>query len=207
MRVVFVGAGDVTQRSAESLVKGGHEVIIIEERKERIEAISEQIDCSFLQGDGSQPGILKEVNPQETDFLFCLTNSDQDNLIAALVGRSLGFSRVVTRIENPEFESICLELGLKDTILPSRTISRYLVDMVEGENIIELSTLLKYEARFFAFTVGEDGPWIQEEMSLPDDARIVCFTAMRSSSFPPGPPGSRKGMKSSSSPTGRGSPS
>jgi trk system potassium uptake protein TrkA len=56
------------------------------------------MDCSFLQGDGSQPDILREVNPEQTDFLFCLTDSDQANVIASLVGRSLGFNRVVTSI-------------------------------------------------------------------------------------------------------------
>ncbi|MEJ2690601.1 MAG: NAD-binding protein, partial [Deltaproteobacteria bacterium] len=44
-----------------------------------------------MQGDGSHPNILREVNPEQTDFLFCLTNNDQDNLIASLGGRSLGF--------------------------------------------------------------------------------------------------------------------
>jgi trk system potassium uptake protein TrkA len=44
------------------------------------------------------PNILREVNPEQTDFLFCLTDSDQANVIASLVGRSLGFKRVVTSI-------------------------------------------------------------------------------------------------------------
>ncbi len=44
----------------------------------------------------------------------------------------------------------------QDTILPSRTISRYLADMVEGLDILELSTVIKGEARFFTFIVDEE---------------------------------------------------
>lgn len=68
-----------------------------------------------------------------------------------------GFKRVVTSIHDPKFEGICHELGLKDTIIHSRTISRFLEDMVDvGENV-ELCTSIKDEARFFTLIAkGED---------------------------------------------------
>jgi trk system potassium uptake protein len=149
MRTVFVGAGKVSIETARALIKKGHEVVIIETDKAKIDELSEVMDCSFLHGDGSQPNLLHEVNPGQTDFLFCFTNSNQANVIASLVGRSLGFSRVVTSISDPKFEGICRELGLKDTINPSRTISRYLEDVVGGDENVELSTVIKDEARFF----------------------------------------------------------
>jgi TrkA-N domain len=90
----------------------------IETDKAKIDEWSEEMDCSFLQGDGSQPNILREVDPAHTDVLYCLTDCDQANVIARLVGRSLGFKRIVTSIGNPQFEGICHELGLKDTITP-----------------------------------------------------------------------------------------
>jgi trk system potassium uptake protein TrkA len=156
MRTVFIGAGEVSIETAKALVKKGHEVIIIETDKAKIDELSEAMDCSFLQGDGSRPDILREVNPEQTDFLFCLTDSDQANLIASLVGRSLGFKRVVTSIRDDQFEIICQELGLKDTIIPSRTLSRSLEDMVGGSKNVELSAVLKDEARFFTFTAKEE---------------------------------------------------
>ena len=65
-------------------------------------------------------------------MLFCLTGSDQANIISSLVGRSLGFGRVVTKINDPEFEHICIELGLEDMIIPARTVGRHLAEMFEG---------------------------------------------------------------------------
>ncbi len=175
MRVAFVGAGEVAVRTAELLIARGHEVIIIENDQDRIDDLSDNLDCSFLNGDGSKPAILREVGPEQTDVLFCLTNSDQANLIASLVGRSLGFKRVIPSIQDPEFEVICWELSLKDTILPSRTISRYLADMVEGLDILELSTVIKGEARFFSFIVDEDKGKTVAELNLPKNAKVVCY--------------------------------
>ncbi|HKJ83797.1 MAG TPA: NAD-binding protein [Mariprofundaceae bacterium] len=175
MRIAFVGAGEVSIGTAKALTQKNHEVIIIESSKEKIEELSQEMDCSFLQGDGSRPDILREVNPTQTDVLFCLTNSDQINLIASLIGRSLGFKRVVTSIADAQFESICMELGLKDTIVPSRTISRYLEDMVSGSENVELSTVIKDEARFFSLIAREEDAVSANELELPEDAKAICY--------------------------------
>ena len=175
MRIVFIGAGKVSVETAKALIKKGHEVVIIESNKAKIDDLSEEMDCSFLQGDGSHPQILHEVSPEQTDFLFCLTNSDQDNVIASLVGRSLGFKRVVTSIGDPQFEGICHELDLQDTIIPSRTISRYLEDMVGGSETVEISTVIKGEARFFTLIAKEEDSVAAKELNLPDDAKVICY--------------------------------
>jgi trk system potassium uptake protein TrkA len=175
MRIAFIGAGEITVRTAEHLIERGNEVVIIEQDKQRVEELSNELDCSFLNGDGSRPNILREVDPQQTDVLFCLTDNDQINLIASLVGRSLGFKKVITSIQDPEFEKICQELDLENTIVPSRTISRYLADMVMGLDILELSTVIKNEARFFTITADRDDAGAVAELDLPAKAKVVCY--------------------------------
>ena len=161
--------------TAKALMKKSHEVVIIETDKTKIDELSEEMECSFLQGDGSHPDILREVNPAQTDFLFCLTDSDQDNVIASLVGRSLGFKRIVTSIGDPQFEDICRELGLKDTIIRSRTISCYLEDMVGGSENTEMSTVIKDEARFFTLIAKEEDAVAAKDLKLPADAKVICY--------------------------------
>lgn len=175
MRTVFVGAGNVSIETAKALSKKGHEVIIIEIDKDKIGELSEDMDCSFLHGDGGNPDIQREVNPGQTDFLFCLTDNDQANLIASLVGRSLGFKRVVTTISNPQFEQICHELGLEDTIVRSRTISSYLEDMVGGSEQADLSSILKGEARFFTMTTSDADAGTVKGLDLPAHSKVICY--------------------------------
>jgi trk system potassium uptake protein TrkA len=175
MRIIFVGASDVSVRTAELLIKRGNEVVIVENDRDRVERLSERMDCSFLQGDGSNPAVLRETDPQNSDALFCLTDSDQINLITGLVGRSLGFPKVVTNINNPEYEEICRELGLEDTIMPSRTIARYLADMIGGVDVLELSTIIKGDARFFTFTATPEDEGAAGELGLPGGASVVCL--------------------------------
>lgn len=175
MRIVFVGASEVSLVTARALIRKGHEVVIVETDKAKIEELSEQLDCSFLQGDGSRPDILREVNPAATDVLFCLTDNDPVNVIASLVGRSLGFKRVVTSIVDAQYEGICGELGLTDTIIPSRTIGRYLEDMVSGGTNLELSTVIKREARVFSFVAQEGDAVAVDALKLPAEAKVMCL--------------------------------
>jgi trk system potassium uptake protein TrkA len=105
--------------------------------------------------------------------LFCLAERDETNIIASLVGRSLGFRRVVTQIEDPEFEHICIELGLEDTIVPSQTIGRYLAEMVSGQDILELSAMVRGDVRFFAFVAGGDEAGPVEALNLPRRSRVI----------------------------------
>ena len=175
MRAVFIGAGSLALMTTQLLLKRNHEVVIIEQEKSQIETLTVNMDCGFLHGDGSKPAILKEAGPSNTDILFCLTRDDKTNILASLVGRSLGFKRVVTRIEDQELEHICIELGLEDTIIPARTIGRFLADMFEGQDLLELSTMIRDEARVFSFVVPEEFEGTVAELKLQDQARTVCI--------------------------------
>lgn len=176
MRIVFVGLNSLTVSTARLLIGRGHDVVVIERDKEHIEAWNQVLDCGFIHGDGTKPGILREAQPAESEYLFCLTNNDQNNIIASLIGRSQGFERIVTKITDADYELICTELGLHNTIIPDRTIARTLADMVEGHNIFELSTMIKGEVRFFLFLVGdEDDGKSVGELELPELTRAVCI--------------------------------
>lgn len=173
MRIVFVGLTDVACMTARSLADSGHDVVIIDPDRDRIEDVSEDLACSFLGADGTRPSVLREADPEATDILFCLSGSDQVNLIASLVGKTLGFGRVITGIQDPEFVDICRELGLSDVIVPDRTISRYLTDLVRGVDIIELSSVLRGSARLFTFTCTEDDEGDIDGLDLPEQTNVI----------------------------------
>jgi trk system potassium uptake protein len=175
MRAVFIGASSLTIMSVQQMLAHGHDVILIERDKAKIESLSEELDCGFLHGDGSKPAVLREINPSENDLLFCLTNDDKANILASLVGLSLNFARVVTKIDDPELEHICIELGLEDTIIPARTISRYLADLVEGKDPLEISTMIRHEARVFSFVLPKSEAGPARDLALPAVSRIVCI--------------------------------
>ncbi|MGA7982652.1 MAG: TrkA family potassium uptake protein [Chromatiaceae bacterium] len=175
MRFVFVGGGSLAILTGRMLAERGHDVVIIERDPGIIEELREEMDVGFLHGDGTRPAILREADPAATDLLFCLTRDDQANIIASLVAHALGYRRVVTKIEDAELEHICAELGLAEALIPMHTVGRYLADMAEGQNIIEISDILRGEARIFSFRVTQAEACLIGDLDLPDTARAICL--------------------------------
>ena len=175
MRVVIVGGGSLGIRTARLLRQRGYEVVVIESDAETARSLGEALDCGVIHGDGTRPAVLGDADPKLTDALLALTGNAQTNLIAALVGRSLGFRRVITRIDDEEFEHVTLELGLVDTIIPARTIGRYLAEIIEGHSILEMSGAIKGDARVFLFVAREVDELEIGELGLPEEARVSHF--------------------------------
>ena len=193
MRVVCIGAGELTTLTARQLLKDGHEVVIIEKDKAHIEELSSEMAAGFVHGDGSKPAILREADPNATDYLFTLTDNDQNNIIASLVGRSLGFKRVITRIEDPSYEYICIELGLTDLVVPDYTIARYLADIVAGQNPLEVSAMIKGDARIFSFIAREEDETSLSELKLPEYCRVMFLYRNEKFILPEADAGLKKG--------------
>jgi trk system potassium uptake protein TrkA len=173
VRIVFIGAGALSTRTARALQRRGHEVVMIDRAKAVLDSLASQLDCGFIHGDGTKPSVLKEADAAGADVLLALTGDDQTNIIACLVGRSLGAKSVIPRVGDDEFEHICIELGLDRTVIPARTISRFLADMVEGQDILELSAAIKGEARTFVFAVREGGEARVGDLDLPANTRVT----------------------------------
>jgi trk system potassium uptake protein TrkA len=87
----------------------------------------------------------------------------------------MGFKRVVPSIEDAELQQLCGELELEDTIIPVRTMSQYLENMVRGLDNIELSTVLKHDARLFTFVAGREDNRKIKELELPEDTQVLFF--------------------------------
>jgi len=181
MRIVIIGASGTALETARRLLKNGHDVVIIEADQDRIDDLSEDIECGFLLGDGSRPSILREASPKNTDILLCLTDSDQDNIIAGLVGRSMEFERTIVRISDPEFQPVCDELGLEDLFMPEQEFGRSLVELIEADAQGGYIAELRGKLRFFSLKVGKDEQGSISDLSLPDDVRAVAVTRNDSS--------------------------
>jgi len=175
MRTVFIGTNSLTVTTAQLLLADGHQVVIVERDRNRIDTLAERLDAGFVHGDGTAPDVLRDAEPENTDVLFCLLESDQANILAALIGRSLGFTRVVPRVNERQFQHITDELGLEDAVLPNQAVASHLRNLLSGEKSLELSSVIRDDAAVFSFVAGDDDAGPIDELALPERSRIVCI--------------------------------
>lgn len=104
MRVIIVGAGEVGYNIAKFLTLEGIDVVVIDRDGEKLRRISEELDIATVEGEGSDPSVFKEAGARNADILIAVTNSDETNMIACLLGKAMfGIKRRIARIRNPDY--------------------------------------------------------------------------------------------------------
>ncbi|HDR14717.1 MAG TPA: Trk system potassium transporter TrkA, partial [Desulfobacteraceae bacterium] len=104
MRIIIVGAGEVGFHLAQKLSEEGKNVVVIEKDIQRLRRINEELDVQSFPGSGTSPKLLKEAGIREADMLVAATDSDEVNLIACLLAKSLNpYILKVARVRNPEY--------------------------------------------------------------------------------------------------------
>jgi len=142
MRIVILGASRFGTAIAETLMEADHEVVVIDQSRERLEALAERLDCGMLNGDGTMPSTLREVWRDENDVFVAVTNASEDNILACLVARSVGFGRVIPQIVASELMKVCEELELTDAINPHATVAQDVADALEDRAEMDHETAL-----------------------------------------------------------------
>ncbi|WP_276259507.1 potassium channel family protein [Haloglomus litoreum] len=89
LRVVVVGGGRVGTRTAELLDDRGHDVVVVEEDPDRVEALSDEYIATVIQGDATRPSILEQAGLDRADALAALTGRTGVNLATCMVATRL----------------------------------------------------------------------------------------------------------------------
>ncbi len=104
MRVIIVGAGEVGYQIAKFLTLESVEVVVIDKDKNNLKRISEELDVAVIEAEGGDPSALKEAGADKADILLAVTNSDETNMIACLLGKAMfNVPRKIARIRNPDY--------------------------------------------------------------------------------------------------------
>ncbi len=177
MRIVIVGASRFGVATAEQLVDAGHEVVMVDRNGGRLAELSEDLDIGLLEGDGSLPSVLRDAMGDGADALILLTNVDDVNILAALVGRSVGYPRVVPQIVRRELLAVCEELGLENLITPHATVARSIVRTLESRHDAALDLRARRGFEVLGYRVGaaHAGQRI-DALDLPAETRVIALT-------------------------------
>ena len=153
MRIVVAGASPLGRATAKKMIDAKKDVVLIDRDRDKLDELSDSLDCGLVHGDCTLPSTLREAGGDDPQVLFALTNSDEDNILSAVVGRSIGFQRVVPQIIKPELCAICEELELKDVITPHETVAASLVDAIDDAKNPDHASSLTGDLRLAEYTI------------------------------------------------------
>ncbi|ABV95641.1 potassium uptake system protein TrkA (plasmid) [Dinoroseobacter shibae DFL 12 = DSM 16493] len=184
MRIIILGASRFGRAIAEQLIDAEHEVIVIDKSRDRLERLADQLDCGMLEGDGTMPTTLREVFRDENDVFVAVTNASEDNILAALVARSVGYGRVIPQIVSSELMKVCTELELNDAINPHATVAADVAEAMQDRAEIDHDTSLSNQLAIKCVHVPAclDGRPLQK-LDLPENCQAVALIRDADESF------------------------
>lgn len=142
MYIIIAGGGKVGYHLAKALLSEGHEVLIVEKDRSRIEFISAELGSVCLQGDACEVAILAEAGTGRADMLIAVTGDDEDNLVACQVAKyRFNVPRTIARSSNPKNELIFKKLGIDVTVSSTNIILESIEQEVPTHALIHLLTL------------------------------------------------------------------
>ncbi|TET53961.1 MAG: TrkA family potassium uptake protein [Actinobacteria bacterium] len=114
MRIIIVGAGRVGSRLAKVLDLEKHQVILIDKNPKIFERLGKAFKGKTVEGLGYDLDTLEEAQIERADALVSVTNSDNANVVTALIAKNrFQVPKVIARIYDPLRERLYQTLGIQ----------------------------------------------------------------------------------------------
>jgi trk system potassium uptake protein len=142
MYIIVIGGGKVGYHLAKALLSEGHEVLIIEKDRGRIDFITNELGSICLLGDGCEAAIQAEAGTSRADMLIAVTGEDEDNLVACQVAKhKFKVPRTIARSTNPKNETLFRNLGIDVTVSSTNVIMEYIQQEVPTHILTHLLSI------------------------------------------------------------------
>jgi trk system potassium uptake protein TrkA len=177
-RVVIAGGGNIGLRLAQTLEEH-NQVKVIERDPKRARRISEQLrNTIVLCGDAADEELLVEENIDSADVYCALTNSEEANILSAMLAKRLGAHRVMALIGRPAYAEL-MQTGPIDVAIAPQTVTiGSLLAYVRRGDVVQVHSLRGGAAEAMETVAhGLRGGKVVgrpvEDIRLPDGAKIV----------------------------------
>jgi trk system potassium uptake protein TrkA len=121
-RVMIAGGGHIGYRLAKILEKS-NQVKLIERDARRARKVSELLENAIvLHGDAADEELLIEENIDSMDVFAAVTNSEEANILSAMLAKRLGAHKVMALINKPSYTEL-VESGSIDIAISPQTIT------------------------------------------------------------------------------------
>jgi len=187
MKILILGAGQVGASVAEALSSEANDITVIDQDRDALAVLADRLDVRTVAGNAAYPNVLREAGIEDTDMLVAVTQSDQTNLVACKIARSLfNVSTRIARLRSPDLlEPVLLSndnFAVDYAICPEQDITDYiakLVEFPEALQVLEFAgghvTLVGVRAKQDGLLVGKPISTMREHLPPGVDARIAAI--------------------------------
>ena len=177
MRFVIVGAGRVGMRTGRVLREEGHDVVIVEPEKSKVDRLNAE-GFDVVHGDGSDEETLLALDLDEADGLAALSGDLVVNVIACTIAKAHD-CRTVLRVDSDYREYVMRKYvsDVDEVVYPEQLGAIAAKNALVGGNIRAVADIAK-NIQLLQLTITPQSPmrgYSLAELELPADSRLLAF--------------------------------
>jgi len=172
MKIVIAGAGEVGSHLAKMLSNESNEITVIDTDYERLEALKTNADVLTIEGNPSAIQVLIKAGVAEADLFIAVNPSEsQDvNIVSAMLAKKLGSKKATARINNEEYLSyenkyLFTEMGIDLLFYPEKIAAGEIVDLLKRTASSDSLDFARGKLHMAVFKLEEDSPLIGMNMA------------------------------------------
>ncbi|MEZ4318176.1 MAG: Trk system potassium transporter TrkA [Myxococcota bacterium] len=181
-RVCIVGGGVIGEHLAQTLVRDGTEVVLIEKNPARAHELSCRLSkVTVLGGDGTDLELLKDNYIENFDLFAAVSHEDEVNLMAALLAKRIGAKRTATVVHRADYVDIHEQLGINSVLSPRQLAADHVLRFVREKALKSVATLENGKAQVMEIRALEGARAIDipvARMQVPKGA-LLCAVLKR----------------------------
>jgi len=148
VKIIILGAGQVGTSVAENLVSEANDITLVDSNAELLETLRDRFEVRTVCGNAAAPSVLREAGAEDADLLIAVTQSDESNLCACRVARTLfNLPTRIARLRSGEFvdypELLAADNFAVDfSICPEQIVTDYikrLISFPEALQVLEFA--------------------------------------------------------------------
>lgn len=132
MKIIIAGAGEVGTHLARLLGQENHDIVLMDEDKDRLNSIKDNVELMTVVGKCTSLNDLDSAGIRNADLFIGVTPEESKNVTACMLAANLGARKTVARIDNYEYllpknTEFFEKLGVNSMIYPEMMAAREIV--------------------------------------------------------------------------------
>ena len=163
MKIVIAGAGEVGSHLAKMLSNESNDITVIDTDQKRLDALSAIADIVTVEGNPSTIHTLQEARVADADLFIAVNPSDsQDvNIVSAMLAKKLGSKKVTARINNEEYlayenKYLFTEMGIDLLFYPEKIAAGEIADLLKRTASTDSMDFARGKLQMAVFKLEED---------------------------------------------------
>ena len=178
MYAIVAGGGKVGANVTRSLVNMGHEVTLIEQRRDRFEQLEAELGPIVYLGDATEIHVLEAAGiARPPQIVLAVTGDDEDNIVISQIAKE-GYRvpKAIARVNDPRNQPHFDLLGITQTVCATSGLLGLVEHEVPEHGLVKLLELRSEGLEVVELHVHADAPVAGKRVAgipLPEGAKLV----------------------------------